>query len=212
MSTNTNSLFPRNDFSNAAEDTFSALSREEIEILFRAARRQNAALLAENETLKSKNLILSQENVELRSKNIGLEEKNIKLNGLNEEQAILNTLDDRTGVYTPSYFYQQGGSFFIDQKKLEETGEDIKPYCVAIVDIDWLKQLNDTEGHYAGDQLICAVSSKIQNMFREGTDIIARIGGDEFGILIPETSQDIVEDRLKALEVQDHFYNSKSSR
>ncbi len=54
--------------------------------------------------------------------------------------------------------------------------------CVLIVDLDGLKQINDTKGHVYGDALIRSASTSIRSAIREN-DIIARIGGDEFAIL-----------------------------
>lgn len=56
------------------------------------------------------------------------------------------------------------------------------PTCVLIVDLDGLKQVNDTKGHVHGDALIRSASNSIRSVLREN-DIVARIGGDEFAIL-----------------------------
>jgi len=56
------------------------------------------------------------------------------------------------------------------------------PACVLIVDLDGLKQVNDTKGHVHGDALIRSASNSIRSVLREN-DIVARIGGDEFAIL-----------------------------
>lgn len=58
------------------------------------------------------------------------------------------------------------------------------PLSVAMIDLDGFKQLNDAEGHAAGDRLLKAVASKWSREVRE-TDLLARLGGDEFGLLLP---------------------------
>lgn len=82
------------------------------------------------------------------------------------------------------------------------------PCAVAIFDLDNLKETNDTEGHNVGDELIIKTSTLLNELFREN-DVIARIGGDEFAVLIIEsdfeTSRDImtrVQDRLKDEDIQ----------
>ena len=52
------------------------------------------------------------------------------------------------------------------------------------MDLDHFKEINDTLGHPAGDQVLTSVTHRLQSLFRE-TDTLARLGGDEFGILLP---------------------------
>jgi diguanylate cyclase (GGDEF)-like protein len=59
-----------------------------------------------------------------------------------------------------------------------------------MVDIDRFKDFNDTNGHYAGDQCLQQVGNAIQNALTRGGDIVARYGGDEFVVLLPETNVD----------------------
>ena len=64
-----------------------------------------------------------------------------------------------------------------------------RPMTVAFVDLDGFKRVNDQLGHAAGDRVLCAVVDRIRNMVRE-TDLLARVGGDEFVLLLPEIDQD----------------------
>ena len=59
-----------------------------------------------------------------------------------------------------------------------------QPLCVMLIDIDRFKQINDTHGHAAGDAVIRAVAAVARAVVRD-TDFVARIGGDEFSILLP---------------------------
>jgi diguanylate cyclase (GGDEF)-like protein/PAS domain S-box-containing protein len=59
------------------------------------------------------------------------------------------------------------------------------PLSVAMIDLDGFKQLNDGEGHAAGDRLLKAVAAEWSRKVRE-TDLLARLGGDEFGLLLPD--------------------------
>jgi diguanylate cyclase (GGDEF)-like protein len=63
-----------------------------------------------------------------------------------------------------------------------------KPISVAFLDLDQFKQLNDAHGHVVGDAVLAAFGSVIQRSVRV-TDIVARVGGDEFTLVFPETDQ-----------------------
>ncbi|WP_323752148.1 diguanylate cyclase [Marinobacter sp.] len=60
------------------------------------------------------------------------------------------------------------------------------PLTVSVVDIDLFKRINDTYGHKAGDRVLQLVARELQGRLR-ATDFIARIGGEEFALLLPET-------------------------
>jgi diguanylate cyclase (GGDEF)-like protein len=60
------------------------------------------------------------------------------------------------------------------------------PMCIAIMDVDHFKRVNDTFGHPAGDSVLAAVSRVIRRCLRP-TDLVARIGGEEFALIFPQT-------------------------
>lgn len=61
------------------------------------------------------------------------------------------------------------------------------PFCVMMVDLDQFKQINDRHGHRIGDEILVLIASTLRTHTR-GRDIVARYGGDEFAILLPDTS------------------------
>ncbi|MFL6254874.1 MAG: diguanylate cyclase [Pyrinomonadaceae bacterium] len=73
-----------------------------------------------------------------------------------------------------------------------------RPFCLLLVDIDNFKEVNDTYGHDAGDEALRRVANVIQSGTR-GIDTGARIGGDEFAVILPET------DLLHGLEVAERL-------
>jgi diguanylate cyclase (GGDEF)-like protein len=62
-----------------------------------------------------------------------------------------------------------------------------RPLSLVLVDLDQFKEINDTAGHGAGDKVLAAVAADLQQVART-EDVLARIGGDEFALLLPETS------------------------
>lgn len=69
------------------------------------------------------------------------------------------------------------------------------PICVALFDIDYFKRLNDTYGHEAGDEALIHLVHVVKETLRP-TDVIARFGGEEFVIILPETG---VEEGMKTM-------------
>ncbi|MCP4433521.1 MAG: diguanylate cyclase [Gammaproteobacteria bacterium] len=72
----------------------------------------------------------------------------------------------------------------------EQTKRNESKYSIIMLDIDFFKKINDTHGHGIGDKAIRAVGRKIKAIIRE-TDIAGRIGGEEFGVILPETDSEM---------------------
>ena len=69
---------------------------------------------------------------------------------------------------------------------IDESKSDKTPLCLIMADIDHFKQINDTHGHLVGDNVLRVVAATIKNAIR-GKDLVARIGGEEFAMLLPDT-------------------------
>ncbi len=69
---------------------------------------------------------------------------------------------------------------------------------VMFVDLDGLKRINDSHGHIAGDSALIHVAMILQAMVRT-TDVVARIGGDEFGLLLEHIDADAARDKAQRL-------------
>lgn len=62
-----------------------------------------------------------------------------------------------------------------------------RPFAVLVIDLDGFKQINDRRGHTTGDRVLRVVAQQMLQRVR-ATDMLARIGGDEFAVILPETS------------------------
>ncbi|PYU20385.1 MAG: hypothetical protein DMG30_21275 [Acidobacteria bacterium] len=74
------------------------------------------------------------------------------------------------------------------QGELERSGRTNRPFSVLLMDLDKLKEINDHYGHQAGTRAICRVAEVLRQHCRT-VDTAARYGGDEFSLLLPETSE-----------------------
>ncbi|WP_295152859.1 GGDEF domain-containing protein [uncultured Ruminococcus sp.] len=90
--------------------------------------------------------------------------------------------DDMTGVYNRKYFIEM-----IDNAAILK--DDL---CISVIDVNGLKETNDTLGHAAGDEMISAVPGFARKAFGEST-IISRMGGDEFALITYGSPSDIAK-------------------
>ena len=75
-------------------------------------------------------------------------------------------------------------------KRIHEEGEHRKEgISLIFIDLDRFKQVNDTHGHLAGDKVLKRVAELFKNSVR-ATDVLARYGGDEFAVFLPDTSEE----------------------
>jgi diguanylate cyclase (GGDEF)-like protein len=98
----------------------------------------------------------------------------------------------------------------MEEAGLRETARSIRhgnPLCTIMIDIDQFKNLNDAQGHAAGDCALQALAHQVKTMLR-GQDSFARMGGEEFAILLPDTplsagilTAERVRQAIEALEI-----------
>lgn len=118
---------------------------------------------------------------EIAQINRQLVEQNRLLQQLNATLELLAANDSLTGLANRRTLMAMGAN---EYKRTQRFGH---PLSVLVVDIDLFKPVNDVWGHLAGDRVICAVAQACAARKRSGVDIVARFGGEEFVLVLPET-------------------------
>ena len=84
-------------------------------------------------------------------------------------------------------------------------------HALLIIDIDNFKMVNDTLGHFFGDTVLVNFAEELRKIYN-GEEIIGRIGGDEFMVLVPGYSKEILEEKAaKTCTIFDHVYSGNLS-
>ena len=107
---------------------------------------------------------------------LGIEQHRILL----QQAEILAATDPLTGLYNRRQLFTLGVYELSHARRLHQ------PLSVLAIDIDYFKQINDAHGHPIGDEVLRAVARIFQSSLRQ-EDILARVGGDEFVVLLPRT-------------------------
>ena len=100
---------------------------------------------------------------------------------------IQASTDPMTGLFNRRAFYERGKSVLDNCKRYKH------PCSVLMLDIDYFKRVNDTHGHAVGDEALRWISRSLRSVLRD-VDIIGRLGGEEFAVVLPHT------DRQQALD------------
>ncbi|MGB5824454.1 MAG: diguanylate cyclase [Proteocatella sp.] len=110
--------------------------------------------------------------------------------------------DQMTGLYNRTFY----------EMELEKLNRDLPlPLSVISCDLDKLKVINDTLGHFEGDKIIID-GAKVLSMSVRSGDIVCRVGGDEFIILLPLTNEEMAEDVIARINRNISIYNSDENK
>lgn len=119
---------------------------------------------------------------------------------LAKERALekLADSDALTGLSNRRYFDNQATT------EVDRARRYGRALSVVLADIDHFKQVNDVHGHAVGDKALCQVARLMESAVRGGSDVVSRFGGEEFVLLLPETTpseaSELIERLRKAIE------------
>ncbi|MEL6871046.1 MAG: diguanylate cyclase [Pseudomonadota bacterium] len=174
----------------AASDDLSALRRQ-VRARFDAITRRMASFRDDEEAklavVEARNQSLRNELGELKSKTDALHEQ------LAEQRALL-LLDTLTGVHS-RFSYEQRV-----EEELARAARTGQPLCYSIWDIDYFKAVNDRYGHQVGDAALREVAACLVRLTR-ATDFVSRIGGEEFVVLLPDTTLPTAQTVVEKLRI-----------
>jgi len=112
---------------------------------------------------------------------------------MSRELLFLATTDSLTGIFNRRKFFEEM------EKEWSRARRHSRPLSLIMFDIDYFKSVNDSFGHSVGDRVLCALVEKTTELLRS-EDIFCRLGGEEFGILLPEVSlhgAEILAERIR---------------
>lgn len=121
-----------------------------------------------------------------------------KIQRLEQTQRQLASYDCLTGLLARRVVFEQ-----LQHLITVSTSKQYE-FCLAYIDIDNFKAINDSYGHSVGDEVLKHFATILQQHFR-GADVTGRIGGEEFAVLLPQTNQQEAIERLNTLREKVQF-------
>lgn len=110
-----------------------------------------------------------------------------QLESANKKLEQISLSDPLTGIANRRYFDQ-----FLEQM-FSITQRERKPLSLLIIDVDYFKKYNDCYGHFAGDQCLQTIAETLDNFANRGGDLASRYGGEEFAMILSDTSSENAE-------------------
>jgi diguanylate cyclase (GGDEF)-like protein len=124
---------------------------------------------------------------------------------LTEDLAVQAMTDSLTGCLNHRGFHSQL------QVEIDRARRYGRPLCMAMIDVDNFKSVNDRFGHQTGDNILAAIGASLTQLCRS-SDVVGRVGGDEFAVVLPETELSAVVSFARRLtQVNQHLLDGMLS-
>lgn len=153
-------------------------NNDEMGYLAKRIYEMGAALDDLRQNLEDK---VNERTAEVQKVTSTLEDEVEKSHAMAEQLRYLAETDELTGLNNRRYFVEQ-----ID-KEWKRAARHNRNLTLLIIDVDFFKQVNDRYGHQVGDRCLQVIAETLKLNIRRSSDLVARLGGEEFAILIPET-------------------------
>jgi diguanylate cyclase (GGDEF)-like protein len=161
-------------------DRHPALEGLATQVLYGAALRTSGQIYGTLKLLGRQPRVLSQPETRLLEAAALQIASAVRAHCLEVEVHRLTITDSLTGLYNQSYFLELAAQELKRAKRYEH------PFSLLMMDIDHFREINENYGYLVGDEVLQAVSQTCHESLRQ-VDILARFGGEEFVLLLPET-------------------------
>ena len=169
-----------------------ALLAAHVAALTHTIRHELDTTRAERDRVMALHAELECEHQRLATLNDALKEQIAENQRLHDELKEQNFRDALTGLHNRRYFYERGPTL------LEHSHAHGTPLCLVMLDLDHFKRVNDVHGHVVGDRVLGAFGKLLRDRLREN-DVVCRVGGEEFAMVLPATTPSVARERLVSM-------------
>lgn len=149
-----------------------------------SAQNELLAMQAQDEVIALQKQAQTDLEQEVTARTQEFEKALAGLSKVNDELQGMSQTDKLTGLYNRRFFEEH---FVIEAAR---SRREKQPLAIALLDIDYFKNINDSYGHQCGDDCLIAFANTLKAVIKRPGDLLSRYGGEEFVVLLPNTNVD----------------------